>query len=220
MTEEIKEKTNEEVKVEPQIVEPNSYVADITRTYLHGTHTEELTANVLADGIVTSREKGMMLRNHKEVIYDYLAAASLKEKMEKSPQNYSKAAMDAILFIYDRLHRARQKSYASLGKVFYYKQIPPAEIEKRRKRRKKREKIKLNKPLSYIFGMVASIGGMKALQQYSLKKEMNEEMTPEQQVRLEKKMMQLVSQVMNEEKKQQKEQLVFNMLQKDMQRAG
>jgi len=220
MTEEIKEK--EEKKIEPQVVvvEPGSYVADITRTYLHGTNTENLTQSVLADGIVTTQEKGMMLRNHKEVIYDFLAAASLKEKMEKNPQNYSKEAMDAILFIYDRLHRARQKSYASMGKVFYYKQIPVSELKKREKRREEHEEIKLNRPLSYVFGLAAAVGGLAALRQYSLKKEIAKFRRNKRMEKLEDKIQRLVGRVMKEGKKKQKEQLVFDMLQKDMQRVG
>ena len=193
---------------------PQNYVADKSRTYLYATRTEELTNEVLADGVVTADEELLMQENHNEIVYDFLAAANLLEKMEKNPENYSKGSLDAMRFVYDRLHRAREKSYASMGRVSHYNQVPPQESKKRAERRKNPEKIRLNASSALIFGVA---GGMLAVREYALKKERETRMTPEQAKNAEKNVMDMVNQVVENGKD---ERIITRMLSHDFQRGA
>jgi len=201
-------------RIEPAKISPQNYVADKSRTYLYATRTEELTNEVLSDGIVTSDEQLAMVQNHNEIIYDYLAADNLLKKMEENPQNYSKASLDAMRFVFDRLHRAREKSYASMVKVFYYNQIPAEEIKKRDERRQKREVIRLNASPYLVFGVM---GGARAVQRLALKKEREALMTPEQAATAESHVMDMVNQVVEKGKD---EKIVARMLSQDFQKGA
>lgn len=201
-------------KVEPTKISTQNYVADKSRTYLYATRTEALTSEVLADGVVTADEELAMTQNHNEIIYDFLAAAGLLKKMEENPQNYSKDTLESMRFVYDRLHRAREKSYASMRKVFYYNQIPSDEVKKRNERRKKRETIRLNTSPYLIFGVA---GGARAIQQLALQKEKETRMTPEQAATAEGHVMDMVNQVLEKGKD---EKIITRVLNQDLQRTA
>ncbi len=200
--------------VMPQPVKTQSVGVDKTRTYLYEKQTEQLANNIFADGIVTKQESVELRANHDEIIRDFLCACDVLDKMEQNPSAYSPESIDAARFVVNRLMRAREKSYAAMDKAAFYNHIPPAEKALREERRQKKEHLDINFNLYQIFALN---GNAHEVVNYARKNEKTRVMTPEQALKTEKRIMDLVNQVIE---KGQDERQIQQFLKDGLERAN
>ena len=187
---------------------------DKTRTYLYETKTRELAKDVLADNFVSSEEKIKMQDNHDEIIRDFLVSVDLLEKMEKNPQSYSKEALEAARFVVNRLMRAREVSLAKMQQIQFANFVPPQEKALRMERRKRKEFLDINFNLYQIFGLN---GNANEVIRFARAQEKNRQMTPQEASRIEKRIMDLVNQVIE---KGQDERYIRQFLEQDKERIA
>lgn len=184
---------------------------DKTRTYLYETNTRNLAKDILSDGYVSDQEKIEMQANHDEIIRDFLIATELLEKMEKNPQNYSAKMMESARFVVNRLMRARELSLAKMQEIKYANYVPPAEKALRAERKKRKEHLDINFNLYQIFALNGNAHEVIA---YARKQEKNRVMTPQEAEKTEKRIMDLVNQVIE---KGQDERCIRQFLENNMQ---
>ncbi len=183
-------------KVEPVKVTTPTPVQDLavdkTRTYLYETGTRKLVKDILADGYVSVEEKNKMLFNHNEIIRDFLVAVDFLDKIEKNPAGYSRETLDAARFVVNRLMRARELSLAKMQQIQYANFVPPQEKALRAERAKRKEHLDINFNLYQIFALN---GNAHEVISYARNKEKERIMTPQEVEKTQKRIMDLVNQV-------------------------
>ena len=202
------------VKKEPVAVKVKDLSVDKTRTYLYETNTRKLVKDILADNYVSMKEKLQMQDNHDEIIRDFLVSVDLLEKMEKNPTAYSKEAMDAARFVVNRLMRAREISLAKMQQIQYANFVPPQEKALRMERRKRKEHLDINFNLYQIFALN---GNAQEVIRYAREQEKNRQMTPQEMEKTEKRIMDLVNQIIE---KGQDERHIRQFLEQDKERTA
>ena len=198
----------------PVIVKPQDLSVDKTRTYLYETNTRRLAKDVLADNYVSAKEKIQMQANHDEIIRDFLVSVDLLNKMEKNPSAYSVEALEAARFVVNRLMRAREISLAKMQQIQYANFVPPQEKALRMERRKRKEHLDINFNLYQIFALN---GNAQEVIRYAREQEKNRYMTPQEASRTEKRIMELVNQVIE---KGQDERYIRQFLEQDKERTA
>ena len=201
-------------KKELVVVKPQDLTVDKTRTYLYETNTRELAKNILADHYVSTQEKIQMKENHDEIIRDFLVSVDLLHKMEKNPQAYSAEALDAARFVVNRLMRAREVSLAKMQQIQYANFVPPQEKALRMERRKRKEHLDINFNLYQIFALN---GNAQEIVRYAREQEKNRQMTPKEMEQTERRIMELVNQVIE---KGQDERYIRQFLEQDKERTA
>lgn len=202
------------VKKEPISVKVHDLSVDKTRTYLYETNTRKLAKDILADNYVSMKEKIQMQDNHDEIIRDFLVSVDLLEKMEKNPTAYSKEALDAARFVVNRLMRAREISLAKMQQIQYANFVPPQEKALRMERRKRKEHLDINFNLYQIFALN---GNAQEIIRYAREQEKNRQMTPQEMEKTEKRIMDLVNQIIE---KGQDERHIRQFLEQDKERTA
>lgn len=202
------------VKKEPISVKVQDLSVDKTRTYLYETNTRKLVKDILADNYVSMKEKLQMQDNHDEIIRDFLVSVDLLEKMEKNPTAYSKEALDAARFVVNRLMRAREISLAKMQQIQYANFVPPQEKALRMERRKRKEHLDINFNLYQIFALN---GNAQEVIRYAREQEKNRQMTPQEMEKTEKRIMDLVNQIIE---KGQDERHIRQFLEQDKERTA
>ena len=202
------------VKKEPVVVKVQDLSVDKTRTYLYETNTRKMAKDILADNYVSTKEKLQMQDNHDEIIRDFLVSVDLLEKMEKNPNAYSKEALDAARFVVNRLMRAREISLAKMQQIQYANFVPPQEKALRMERRKRKEHLDINFNLYQIFALN---GNAQEIVRYAREQEKNRQMTPQEMEKTEKRIMDLVNQIIE---KGQDERHIRQFLEQDKERTA
>ena len=149
-----------------------------------------------------------------EIIRDFLVSVDLLEKMEKNPNAYSKEALDAARFVVNRLMRAREISLAKMQQIQYANFVPPQEKALRMERRKRKEHLDINFNLYQIFALN---GNAQEIVHYAREQEKNRQMTPQEMEKTEKRIMDLVNQIIE---KGQDERHIRQFLEQDKERTA